>query len=41
MLYGHWRSRHRAKNIESQGEEKVKSNTRRVAKNARKQEVNI
>ena len=41
MLYGRWRSRHRAKNIESQGEEKVKYNKRRVAKNTRKLDVNI
>jgi hypothetical protein len=41
MLYGRWRSRHRVKNIESQGEEKVKYNKRRVAKNARKLDVNI
>lgn len=41
MLYGRWRSRHRVKNIESQGEEKVKNNKRRVAKNTRMQDVNI
>lgn len=41
MLYGRWRSRHRVKNIESQGEEQVKYNKRRVAKNARIQDVNI
>ena len=41
MLYGRWRSRHRVKNIESQGEEKVKYNKRRVAKNTRKLDVNI
>jgi hypothetical protein len=41
MLYGRWRSRHRVKNIETQGGEKVKNNKRRVAKNTRKQEVNI
>ena len=41
MLYGRWQSRHRVKNIESQGEEKVKYNKRRVAKNARKLDVNI
>jgi hypothetical protein len=41
MLYGRWRSRHRVKNIESQGEKQVKYNKRRVAKNARMQDVNI
>ena len=41
MLYGRWRSRHRVKNIESQGENQVKYNKRRVAKNARTQDVNI
>jgi len=35
MLYGRWRSRHRVKNIENQGEQKVKENKRRVTKNAR------
>lgn len=39
MLYGRWRSRHRVKNIESQGQEQVKTNKRRVAKNTRMQEV--
>lgn len=39
MLYGRWRSRHRVKNIESQGQEQVKNNKRRVAKNTRMQEV--
>jgi hypothetical protein len=39
MLYGRWRSRHRVKNIESQGQEKVKNNKRRVSKNTRMQEV--
>ena len=41
MLYGRWRSRHRVKNIETQGEEQVKNNKRRAAKNTRKQDVNI
>ena len=39
MLYGRWRSRHRVKNIESQGQEQVKNNKRRVAKNTRMQDV--
>ena len=41
MLYGRWRFRHRVKNIETQGEEQVKNNKRRAAKNTRKQDVNI
>jgi hypothetical protein len=41
MLYRRWRSRHRVKNIESQGEKQVKYNKRRVAKNTRTQDVNI
>jgi hypothetical protein len=39
MLYGRWRSRHRVKNIETQGQEQVKKNKRRVAKNTRTQDV--
>jgi hypothetical protein len=41
MLHKRWRSRHRAKNIENQGEDHVKYNKRRVAKNSRKQDVSI
>jgi len=41
MLYGRWRSRHRLKNIENQGEKQLKNNKRRVAKNTRRQAVNI
>jgi hypothetical protein len=41
MLYRRWRSRHRAHNIEMQGEEEVKRNKRRVFKNTRMQDVNI
>ena len=41
MLYGRWRSRHRAHNIEMQGEEEVKRNKRRVSKNTRMKDVNI
>jgi hypothetical protein len=33
MLYGRWRSRHRVNNIEIQGDDQVKKNKRRVAKN--------
>lgn len=40
MLYGRWRSRHRVNNIGIQGEQKVKQNKRRAAKNARMQDVN-
>lgn len=40
MLYRRWRSRHRVYNIEIQGEEKIKQNKRRAAKNTRMQEVN-
>lgn len=40
MLHGRWRSRHRVKNIELQGEEQVKNNKRRTAKNSRMQDVN-
>jgi hypothetical protein len=39
MLYRRWRSRHRVKNIETQGQEQVKKNKRRVAKNTRTQDV--
>lgn len=39
MLYGRWRSRHRVNNIEIQGEDQVKQNKRRVAKNTRMQTV--
>jgi hypothetical protein len=39
MLYGRWRSRHRVKNIETQGQEQVKKNKRRVVKNTRTQDV--
>ena len=39
MLYGRWRSRHRINNIETQGEERVKQNKRRVVKNTRLVEV--
>ena len=39
MLYGCWRSCHRINNIETQGEERVKQNKRRVAKNTRLAEV--
>ena len=35
MLYGRWRSHHRVNNIEIQGDDQVKQNKRRVAKNAR------
>lgn len=38
MLHGRWRSRHRVKNIEMQGDEQVKKNKRRVAKNTRRQD---
>ena len=41
MLRGRWRSRHRMSNIESQGEEQLKTNKRRVAKNSRLQDVSI
>lgn len=41
MLYRRWRSRHRKNNIEAQGEEKMKHNRRRVAKNTNKKDVNI
>ena len=39
MLYGRWRSRHRVNNIEIQGDDQVKKNKRRVAKNTRMQAV--
>ena len=39
MLHMRWRSRHRIKNIELQGEEQVKRNKRRVKKNTRMQDV--
>jgi hypothetical protein len=39
MLYGRWRSRHRVNNIELQGEEQVKQNKRRAAKNTRMVDV--
>ena len=39
MLYGHWRSRHRVNNIEIQGDDQIKQNKRRVAKNTRIQMV--
>lgn len=39
MLYGRWRSRHRVKQIETHGQEQVKLNKRRVAKNSRTQDV--
>jgi hypothetical protein len=39
MLYGRWRSRHREYNIRIQGEEKIKSNKRRTAKNSKMQDV--
>jgi hypothetical protein len=35
MLYGRWHSCYQVKNIENQGEQKVKENKQRVAKNAR------
>ncbi|PKY33084.1 hypothetical protein RhiirB3_451730 [Rhizophagus irregularis] len=38
MLYGRWRSRHREYNIRIQGEEKIKSNKRRTAKNSKMQD---
>lgn len=39
MLYGRWRSRHRVKQIETHGQEQVKINKRRAAKNSRTQDV--
>ena len=39
MLYGRWRSRHREYNIRIQGEEKIKNNKRRTAKNSKMQDV--
>jgi hypothetical protein len=39
MLYGRWRSRHRVNNIEIQGDDQIKQNKRRVAKNTRVQMV--
>jgi len=39
MLYGRWRSRHRVNNIEIQGDDQIKQNKRRVAKNTRMQTV--
>jgi len=39
MLYGRWRSRHQEYNIRIQGEEKIKSNKRRTAKNSKMQDV--
>jgi hypothetical protein len=39
MLYGRWRSRHRVNNIEIQGDDQVKQNKKRVAKNTRMQMV--
>ena len=39
MLYGRWRSHHRVKQIETHGQEQVKINKRRVAKNSRTQDI--
>ncbi|POG57931.1 hypothetical protein GLOIN_2v1488990 [Rhizophagus irregularis DAOM 181602=DAOM 197198] len=38
MLYGRWHSRHREYNIRIQGEEKIKNNKRRTAKNSKMQD---
>ena len=39
MLYGRWRSCHWVNNIEIQGDDQIKQNKRRVAKNTRMQMV--
>jgi hypothetical protein len=39
MLYSRWRSRHRVYNIKIQGEDQIKKNKRRTAKNSRIQDV--
>jgi len=39
MLYSRWRSRHWVNNIEIQGDDHIKQNKRRVAKNTRMQMV--
>jgi hypothetical protein len=41
MLYGRWRSRHRASNIKNQGDNKFERNRRRAKKNSRMQDVSI